>query len=831
MRTSVERFRIGLLVGAVLLVLVIAGFLGYARWRVHRALVELPGRLGATITKEFNGYTYSQSDGKKTIFTIHAAKAVQHTDGKYSLHDVSMVLYGHKGDRADRISGSDFEYDTKEEVIRAVGLVHLDLQAPTPAGEQTSDAAKHLDPGATLDHVHDAESQGRIIHVKTSGLVYVKKLGIAATSESIEFAFGGFTGHAVGAEFNSDTGHLVLQSAITVSGLDRGQPVSLAASHGELDRAANQAHFLNARYNSAEESAQAETAIIHMRPDDSVERIEGERQVLLERAGQGKVTADHATVTLTAASKPSTAVLTGTVRFTDDEPFRQAHGESDRATLDFDELGRLQHTVLSGHVRTNERSSTAAETKTAWPERNLEANSLEMFLASEAGGKPQLHQAVARGSARLSSIAIRPTQPGKRAETTTTKLNGDSLQANFLSTRGTTQISTVHGAGHTVIDQLGPTGVHQTSSGDMLDVAFRETSDRKGSVEVATAVQQGGVIIDRTVPAIAEKPADTQHATTQKAAFDADTNLLTLTGKVQMNDAGSALWADRVVVKQDSGNATADGTVKMTYAQSGASEPVHVLAARAELDHDAVRATFHGSTSEAHANSKLARLWQSGSNGQGGSQIEAPVLVFEQQEKRLTARSEKPLTTGQVHAVLASATTAKADNQVPADPSPKIFSKTPVRITSSQLVYSDMLRQAEFTGGVRVFDANGEMQAQTATAFLTPASDDPKKTKTTSSNPAGLLGGSVERIVASQHVELTQPGRRATGDRLVYTASDQMFVLTGTPTAPPKVVDAIQGTTTGASLRFHSGGDSIAITGTDGDGPARKVHTETRVKQ
>ena len=94
---------------------VLAGFFGYARYKLHRALVDLPGRLGATITKEFNGYTYSQSDHGKTVFTIHASKAVQHTDGTLTLHDVSMILYGKKGDRADRISGDEFEYDTKEE--------------------------------------------------------------------------------------------------------------------------------------------------------------------------------------------------------------------------------------------------------------------------------------------------------------------------------------------------------------------------------------------------------------------------------------------------------------------------------------------------------------------------------------------------------------------------------------------------------------------------------------------------------------------------------------------------------------------------------------------
>jgi lipopolysaccharide export system protein LptA len=52
-------------------------------------------------------------------------------------------------------------------------------------------------------------------------------------------------------------------------------------------------------------------------------------------------------------------------------------------------------------------------------------------------------------------------------------------------------------------------------------------------------------------------------------------------------------------------------------------------------------------------------------------------------------------------------------------------------------------------------------------------------------------------MVATGHVELEKPGMKATGDRLVYTASDRVALLTGTKDAPPKAVDA-QGTTTGA---------------------------------
>ena len=91
------------------------------------------------------------------------------------------------------------------------------------------------------------------------------------------------------------------------------------------------------------------------------------------------------------------------------------------------------------------------------------------------------------------------------------------------------------------------------------------------------------------------------------------------------------------------------------------------------------------------------------------------------------------------------------------------------------------------------------------------------------------MGGSVERVVATGHIEMEQPGRRATGEELVYTASDGMFVLTGTAAVLPKVVDQQQGTVTGASLRFHSGDENVVVSN-GGDSAGQRVRTETRVK-
>jgi lipopolysaccharide export system protein LptA len=94
------------------------------------------------------------------------------------------------------------------------------------------------------------------------------------------------------------------------------------------------------------------------------------------------------------------------------------------------------------------------------------------------------------------------------------------------------------------------------------------------------------------------------------------------------------------------------------------------------------------------------------------------------------------------------------------------------------------------------------------------------------------LAGSLERVVASGHVDVAKPGLQATGDRLVYTASDRAFLLMGNQDAAAKTIDA-QGTTTAAALRLQNscdGGVSVEALGEVPGVPAQRVRTEARIR-
>ncbi len=180
MSISVAKLRVWLLVGAGLLVGVIVAFVGAAHYKAHKFIKDLPGKLGIDIQQETTGFTYSQSNGAKgrTIYSIHAAKAQQRKDGKLALHDVVIVLYGNgqgTEQRADRIYGNEFEYEQSSGVVRAIGEVHIDLQAPAPQDAQAkSEYAKGKDLRGAEKH------DEHLIHVTTSNLVFLQNGGSGA---------------------------------------------------------------------------------------------------------------------------------------------------------------------------------------------------------------------------------------------------------------------------------------------------------------------------------------------------------------------------------------------------------------------------------------------------------------------------------------------------------------------------------------------------------------------------------------------------------------------------------------------------------------------------
>ena len=715
--------------------------------------------------------------------------------------------------------------DAKGKMDYAAGKDLKSSNVPT-AGDQ--DALREVGRG-----------DGPLIHVKTNDLVYLQKLGVAATDQDIEFEYNGLTGHAKGAEYNADTGVLALRSAVKVSGLQNGQPLLLTAAKADLDRASHKAVLTQAKYvtvsgaGEARQTVEARHAVVTMRADSGVERMDGDGNVTVTAGDGMQMVGDRGEVVFGEENRPQSAHMMGHVTYSADDATRHAKGGSSEAKASFDSAGRVDKVVMSGGVHLNEQVQvTSGPVKDAWSERELNAATVEIGLAAEAGGRTRPRNVRASGDARLK--VVDPAKDGKGSRSSS--MGAEVLTAKFIPSSEGSRLDEVKGDGRTTLERVSETGTVETSSGDALEVRFRSTSTKASAPEssdagfegadIASALQQGHVVATRKEPRTKGDGdvSQTDHATAERASFDGGTEVLTLSGDVQLTNTDGSLSAERVAVEQKTGDATAEGSIKASYRQGTASAVVHVLAQRAEMKKSSGTAVFHGSAG------KLARLWQ------GGSQVEAPVLEFNQKQRRLVAKGEGAGAPMAVRTVLVS--TGSASTRAPdagkagglANGSAAMRRPAVVRVASREMVYSDEARQADFTDGVRVESADGVMRGDRAVAYLQTSSADKAVTKKADAG-VGFLGGSVERVMVSRAIEIDQPGRRATGDKLVYTASDGLFVLTGTPAAPPRVVDQARGVVTGAELQFHAEDESVVISNGDKGGTGLRVHTETRVKR
>jgi lipopolysaccharide export system protein LptA len=802
MRVSIERLRWLLVAGALLLVVVLAGYIGYGRFRALQAYRQILKKNGISITHDTNGVTFSQSLQGKTVFTLKAAKATPLGDGKYTLHDFVLTLYGRMADRSDLVYGKEIAYDEKSGVARAEGEVQMDLAAPQVLTTGRGGPAAAVPPG-----------KAAVIHVRTSGLVYLRKLGVAATDQVVQFEYGGIRSTAKGAEFNASQSSLRLLADVLLDGEMRKQPVHLTATSAYVDRSINVATIEAPVVTSADRGARARHAVVDLRPDGSVEHLLATGDVVLTSDTRA-VRAAQLDARLSDQAKLQSAKLSGGVTLSDSNPLRPAQGSAAEVQAAFTPEGTASSVVALGGAKLALTEMGESGGARGLLREMQGARIVARFVAGPKRSSSRLADVQATGAAQARGESLAGP---KAAGVKTLLVAADDLLVRFKP--GAAQRvapESLTGAGHTLVQQDAPLGEQETSTGDALEGSFRSEG---ADVALSSAVQTGHVVVhDRAAAkaggAAAKQPSEV-NATAAKASYDGETERLTLTGDAHLAGETEQITAAQVVLDRRSGEADATGGVRGTLrSQNAAADaPVtHVLSASARFVQAGKIAQFSGT------DAAPARVWQ------GASQVEAAVLVFDGDRHTFSAR---PGAAGAlVHAVFAAAPRAKAS----ADSSV-------VRVASPRMDYNDVLREGVFSGGVTIEGDGGETAARQATVFLAAAAAGRARSGG-GPNPVGgavnPVGGTLERVVLTGDVQLQQPGRRGSGEQLVYTApkgteTAGSYVLTGSAGHPPHVTDAQQGSVTGPTLLFRDAGSTIVVAGEAAAGG--RVHSEAPMRQ
>jgi lipopolysaccharide export system protein LptA len=831
MRLSIQRLRWVLITGALLLVVVLVGYIGYGRYVALKAYRQILARAGVTLTRDSNGVTYSQSLQGRKIYTIRAKTESSLGNGKYALHDAEMFLYNRTGDHPDHIYGSEIEYDENAGIARARGDVFMDLQPPQGLANGGHTAAA---PGAIQLPLANSKSQSApTIHVRTSGLVYVRKLGVAATDQQVDFSYGDMHCTALGAEFNTGENTLHLLANVRMDGLAHGKPLHVTATRADMDQDANVANLAQPVVTSEGHSLTADGASLHLRKDGSIEHVQANRHVVLIAATR-QITADHLDADLNPQSIPQTSRLTGNVILNDTNPLRPMQGSANIVDTVYDAKGSPVSMVATGKAKLSLSDRKSIDPKSNPPglARSMEgAKIVALFAPAERRAPSRITDIHATGAAHIAGESIATPAKGTVTDATrplplkNAQVWADDLNIYFTQAAdGKAQPQTLVGLGHTRLQQDAPLAEQETSSGDTLKISFantapptRNASDRV-AMNIASATQTGHVTIhDRAATKLGSTaPASVSTGTADRATYDGSTEILTLSGDAHLYGDNASLIAPTATLNQRTQDADASGGVQATFENAASNNPqtavaakpaplTHILSASAHFDHATKLANFYGTDAQP------TRMWQD------ASQVQAAILLFDGIKRTFSARPAKPGTL--IHAIFAS-------NPAAPKPGRPTLAAGIIRVASPKMDYNDLQREATFTDGVTIDSDTGSIRGQHAAVFLAPA----PKPQTFQPQPSPL-NGSIDRVVVYNDVQMDQPGRHGTGDQLLYTVVTGTYVLTGTPTIQPHIVDAQQGNVTGKTLVFSDAGSTIVVSGDPKSPPGKgpRVRTETHV--
>ena len=794
MRFTIERIRNLVLAAGVLLILAIAAFLVANKFK-RTIPRDMPKPLGVEIQQEANGVTYTQAHGGHTLFKIHAARVIQLRNSHATLHDVEIDLYGQDGRRVDIIKGDKFDYDQKAEVATAAGPVQITLTRPTASGSARRGQAQ-----TEMPKPNDA------ISVQTSGITFAQKTGIVSTSQRVNFSSGQGSGSSMGASYNSTSGVLVLNSVVQMTAQPRGgsnDRVQIRAGHAEFDRDRQIFRFSAVTASMKTEQASAGHAQVDFRVDGSVANLVATDGFALATATGGRLAAPSGQMEFSEENQPRSAHLSGGVTLASQQPGRSVNGSASIANLVFAAAGVLRHLHLENNVEMHSQQQSQSTVKghsvPLQLTRTWRSNSADVDFRSVAHGKVEPAILKGSGGVVVTGETRRGNQPSQPS-----RLAADALTGIFGPN---STLRTLIGNGHARLRETAAGGAVQTAAADHIQARFSQgrfaravrTAGQKQASSAAVPAQlksaqlDGHVVLDEQPAAVRGTQQQPFHATAGHALYQSAGQWLHLTGRPRINDGDMDLSADAVDVSQQTGQAFAHGEVKATWLETASSSappafslggrgPAHVVASQAELQHSTGEAMFRGH----------ARLWQDTNS------VSAPLLILNRSQQSLIARTS----TGAdpVVAVLLGTPEAKPrENAHSAAPSL-------VRVRAGDLFYSGVDRTA-------LFRAAPLAAVSAQSGVVTSTSDQVELFLSPPGKHAAGASAQVERMTSTGHVVLRAQGRRGSGQQLAYTGSTGDYVLTGTPSAPPRLTDPLRGSVTGNALIFHSRDDSVSIEG------------------
>ncbi len=776
--------------------------------------------LGGEVTAIFQNFSHLETEAGKDKYLLTADTDRAFSNGAHELANVKLLVFGADGKGTDRIVSESATYsqdvalvvfEKNVKIESADGLTvetdrvrfnqetHVvDMLGPVKYKRPNlegvcRDATVEMDQGRLFMH-HDVDMTFKSTDEKPKDLTAASITGEASVAGPSDTqpaapAQGGKKGKKKGGGGGHGGGHggggkkkkakLAAQAAGGGGGgpkpavdFSHGPkiPVRIQSASAMFDRTALTAKYEGGAVVTREQDElRGATLVGYLTDETRFKKVESRGDAFLRANGKAEASAPSIDFLFADANQLQSAIATGGARMVSlgDPPIRTVTG--DRIDIDFAPGAtgsELHQARVNGQavVTVDAPPATAAAPNPSSRELKADVIVLDML----AGGQ-FAESADATGNAVLT---ITPSKPGPRVDRR--RISAEHMRMDFFEEKNLARAFTATGGVRTETEPTVNDGraVRVTTSNVANATFNRETQD-------INRMEQTGEF---------KYVEGERNATSNSAVYTALDDTLVLHGPSQNGrptiwDSKGRSQADDIEIRPNAQTSTGRGDVRTTYysqeSTGGATpfgktkSPVFLTAQRVDARQaDGGVAVYTGN----------ARAWQDDSYVKGDK-----ITLFHDDRRTVVE--------GSVESGLYKATAKDAKG---ADTTVPIFT------TASQMTYSDPQRMAHYEGSVVSRQAPQELKSDVQDVWLTQGEQ-----------------STVDHLIATGNVFMSEPGRKANGQKLVYTASDQKAVLTG---SNARVDDAAQGTTTGEELTFYVGGERIRATGRPGAGRVKSTH-------
>jgi lipopolysaccharide export system protein LptA len=743
-----RRTRRFFLLGIVVILGVVSGSYYFQKSLQRRQTPPVPEALPLHVNAAGKDWIYTQTDGKKPVVEIRAKNMQQVNEpSRFDLEQVDLRLFHKGGTEFDHVRCARAGFDTAAGTLYSEGEVEITMAVPA-----------------------EGPPREKLLVIKSSGVTFDSKTGRATTDQPASFTFDRGGGQAVGATYDPTTQELRLHSQVDLrwrgegpqgklmkleageltyreeeskvylspwSRLTResltleGGDAIVTLENGAIRTVEAQAAHGSDAYPSREIQYQAGHLTMKFRPEGEVEKIVGEKDAKL-----------------VAVSKTSRTTVT-----------------TDRVDLDFDtssEDSVLKTALAMG--RSVVQSAPVPRAGVQPPETRVLRSEVVLMRMRPGGEEIDSVETQTPGQ-----VEFLPNRPGQRHR----YMDGERMWIHYGAENRIESVRAVKVSTRTENEPK----KGQTSA--LPSLTWSQDLSAKFDPQTGQLVRleqwQEFRYQEGEEKAVADRAVLTERG-----------NLITLTGKARVWDAGGSTAADRIVLDQKAGEYTAEGNVASTRLPEKKAAPSGMLSQDEPLHATAYKMVSTDKNAHVLYEGK-AMVWQ------GANRLEAHQIEIDRKNRMIKA-----------HGNVISQFVDRQKKSNAGKSRLKTGAPSFTVVEAPELVYIEQDRLAHYKGGVVLSRPGMNVKAREIRAFLKEAGKD-------ASSDSGLdyafADGQVDILEKEDGRE-----RRGTADHAEYYVAEDKVILKG---GRPRLVDSVRGVAQGNQLTYFSHSDRLLVDGAE----------------